>query len=115
MPKCPLSVRLRSGEQVPSLTAQVARASNPGGTTAILVKLRLNGLWGDEDFLDWYPRDGRRPGLSPTQLATVCVAVPEIAGQLFLSPKTVSYHLYRAFPKLGVTSRAQLAGLGLTG
>jgi transposase len=29
-------------------------------------------LWGDEDFLDWYPRDGR-PGLSPAQLATVCV------------------------------------------
>jgi transposase len=33
---------------------------------------RLDGLWGDEDFLDWYPRDGR-PGLSPAQLATVCV------------------------------------------
>ncbi|MFL6118303.1 hypothetical protein [Actinophytocola sp.] len=36
------------------------------------MKDRLNGLWGDEDFLDWYPRDGR-PGLSPAQLATVCV------------------------------------------
>jgi hypothetical protein len=36
------------------------------------VKDRLNGLWRDEDFLDWYPRDGR-PGLSPAQLATVCV------------------------------------------
>lgn len=33
---------------------------------------RLNGLWHDEDFADWYPRDGR-PGLSPAQLATVCV------------------------------------------
>jgi transposase len=72
LPRCPLSVRLRSGEQVPSLTARVARASNPGGTTAMWVKDRLNGLWGDEDFLDWYPRDGR-PGLSPAQLATVCV------------------------------------------
>src|SRR6476469_427057 len=70
--RCPLSVRLRSGEQVPSLTVQVARASNPGGTTAMWVKDRLNGLWRDEDFLDWYPRDGR-PGLSPAQLATVCV------------------------------------------
>ncbi|HYQ68790.1 transposase [Actinophytocola sp.] len=67
-----MSVRVRSGEQVPSLTAQVARASNPGGTTAMWVKDRLNGLWRDEDFLDWYPRDGR-PGLSPAQLATVCV------------------------------------------
>ncbi|GGM20950.1 hypothetical protein GCM10010129_76510 [Streptomyces fumigatiscleroticus] len=70
--RCPLSLRPRSGEQVPSLTAQVARASNPGGTTAIWVRDRLDGLWCDEDFADWYPRDGR-PGLSPAQLATVCV------------------------------------------
>ncbi|MHC3475660.1 transposase, partial [Streptomyces sp. 7R007] len=33
---------------------------------------RLGGLWCDEDFADWYPRDGR-PGLSPAQQATVCV------------------------------------------
>ncbi|WP_405718239.1 transposase [Streptomyces sp. NBC_00046] len=33
---------------------------------------RLDGLWCDEDFAGWYPRDGR-PGLSPAQLATVCV------------------------------------------
>ncbi|MEU9063411.1 transposase [Streptomyces sp. NPDC048430] len=32
----------------------------------------VGGLWRDEDFADWYPRDGR-PGLSPAQLATVCV------------------------------------------
>src|SRR3954471_20123664 len=70
--RCPLSLRPRSGEQVPSLTAQVARASNPGGTTAIWVRDRLDGLWRDEEFADWYPRDGR-PGLSPAQLATVCV------------------------------------------
>ena len=36
------------------------------------VRDRLEGLWCDEDFADWYPRDGR-PGLSPAQLATVCV------------------------------------------
>ncbi|MFI9617031.1 transposase [Streptomyces sp. NPDC052023] len=70
--RCPLSLRPRSGEQVPSLTAQIARASNPGGTTAIWVRDRLDGLWCDEDFADWYPGNGR-PGLSPAQLATVCV------------------------------------------
>ncbi|WP_354637383.1 ATP-binding protein [Kitasatospora camelliae] len=32
----------------------------------------------------------------------------EIAAQLFLSPRTVGHHLYRAFPKLGVASRDQL-------
>ncbi|MFJ8386651.1 transposase [Streptomyces sp. NPDC094438] len=51
---------------------QVARAGNPGGTTAIWVRDRLDGLWCGEDFAGWYPRDGR-PGLSPAQLATVCV------------------------------------------
>ena len=70
--RCLLSLRPRSGEQVPPLTVQIARASNPGGTTAIWVRDRLDGLWCDEDFADWYPRDGR-PGLSPAQLATVCV------------------------------------------
>jgi DNA-binding CsgD family transcriptional regulator len=33
----------------------------------------------------------------------------EIGQQLYLSPRTVGSHLYRIFPKLGVTSRAQLA------
>ncbi|MHA6757101.1 IS1182 family transposase [Streptacidiphilus sp. PAMC 29251] len=50
----------------------MARASNPRGTTAMWVRDRLDGLWHDEDFDAWYPRDGR-PGLSPSQLATVCV------------------------------------------
>lgn len=69
--RCPLSLS-RSGEQIPSLTVRVARASNPGGTTAMWVRDRLDGLRCDEDFAGWYPRDGR-PGLSPAQLATVCV------------------------------------------
>jgi DNA-binding CsgD family transcriptional regulator len=33
----------------------------------------------------------------------------EIGQQLYLSPRTVGSHLYRIFPKLGITSRAQLA------
>ena len=34
----------------------------------------------------------------------------EIGQKLFLSHRTVGSHLYRMFPKLGVTSRGQLAG-----
>ena len=32
----------------------------------------------------------------------------EIGQRLYLSHRTVGSHLYRAFPKLGVTSRSQL-------
>ncbi|NEW58611.1 AAA family ATPase [Nocardia cyriacigeorgica] len=37
----------------------------------------------------------------------------EIGERLWLSPKTVAHHLYRAFPKLGVTNRGALARLDL--
>ena len=67
-----MSIRPRLGVEVPELTARVARASNPAGTTAMWVRDRLDGLWDDEDFAGWYPRDGR-PGISPAQLATVSV------------------------------------------
>ena len=56
-----MSIRPRLGVEVPELTARVARASNPAGTTAMWVRDRLDGLWADEDFASWYPRDGR-PG-----------------------------------------------------
>jgi transposase len=70
--ECEMSIRPRLGAEVPALTARVARASNPAGTTAMWVRDRLDGLWADEDFAGWYPRDGR-PGISPAQLATVSV------------------------------------------
>jgi DNA-binding NarL/FixJ family response regulator len=35
----------------------------------------------------------------------------DIAAHLFLSPRTVAYHLYKAYPKLGIASRAELTAL----
>jgi Bacterial regulatory proteins, luxR family len=35
----------------------------------------------------------------------------EIADRLFLSPRTVASHLYRAYPKLGIAGRHQLRDL----
>lgn len=49
-----------------------ARPAAEGGTLPERPPVRIDGLWRDEDFVDWYPRDGR-PGLSPAQLATVSV------------------------------------------
>jgi hypothetical protein len=67
-----MSVRPSVAVEIPEMTARMARASNPAGTTAMWVRDRLDGLWDDEDFAGWCPREGR-PGISPAQLATVSV------------------------------------------
>jgi DNA-binding CsgD family transcriptional regulator len=56
---------------------------------------------------------GALDGLSPQQQEIVRLAARgltnrEIGERLFLSPRTVGSHLYRTFPKLGVTARSQL-------
>ncbi|MFE0632863.1 ATP-binding protein [Streptomyces sp. NPDC058864] len=62
----------------------------------------------------WQPTSNPRELLSPqeTQIAELAaqgLSNREIGQRLFLSHRTVSSHLYRIFPKLGIASRGQLA------
>jgi len=55
-------------------------------------------------------------GLSRSELAVARLAASgltnrEVAGQLFVSVKTVEYHLRNSYIKLGITSRRELAAL----
>jgi DNA-binding CsgD family transcriptional regulator len=47
--------------------------------------------------------------LQIARLAAAGLSNREIGERLFLSPRTVASHLYRVFPKLGISSRGQLA------
>ena len=53
------------------------------------------------------------------QLARDGLSNPEIGARMFLSPRTVEWHLRKVFTKLGISSRRDLtkalpAGVGLT-
>jgi DNA-binding CsgD family transcriptional regulator len=83
------------------------RLGAPTWTERAAIELRATGL---------PPQSIERCGhqvLSPQQLEIARLAAAglsnkQIADRLFMSHRTVASHLYRMFPKLGITSRAAL-------
>ena len=59
-----------------------------------------------ETGADLTPRE-----LQITRLAVEGLSNPEIGGRLFMSPRTVEYHLHKVFTKRGITSRTELRSL----
>ncbi|MHA6631247.1 AAA family ATPase [Pseudonocardia sichuanensis] len=53
--------------------------------------------------------------LRVAQLAAQRLTNREIAAQLLISPRTVGHHLASVYPKLGITSRAELARIDFAG
>ncbi|MYS78959.1 helix-turn-helix transcriptional regulator [Embleya scabrispora] len=49
--------------------------------------------------------------LQITRLAAQGLSNRDIAAQLFLSPRTVGHHLYKAYPKLAIVSRTELTAI----
>ncbi|MFH8463217.1 AAA family ATPase [Streptomyces sp. NPDC017991] len=104
--------RRRATEARPLLSAALEVFENLGArpwTERALAELRAAGV-------NATSAPGRQTDLSeltPQQLQIARLAAAgltnrEIGERIFLSPRTVGFHLYRIFPKLGVTARAQL-------
>jgi ATP/maltotriose-dependent transcriptional regulator MalT len=55
---------------------------------------------------DLTPQETHVAGLAREGLSN-----PEIGARLFISPKTVEYHLHKVFAKLGISSRNELGGV----
>ncbi|MET0189415.1 MAG: AAA family ATPase [Pseudonocardia sediminis] len=102
--------RVREAREILTDAAgQLDRAGAPAWAARARSELRAAGV-----------RSVTAPSTHPAltgQELRVCLAVAdgatnrEVAASLFVSPKTVEHHLGRAFGKLGVTNRAQLARL----
>ncbi|MGH8878015.1 MAG: response regulator transcription factor, partial [Stackebrandtia sp.] len=84
------------------------------GATVWAQRARLELRATGETRISRGTRPDLRDKLTPQELQVAKLAATgatnrDIGAQLFLSPRTVGHHLYRAFPKLGVANRSELA------
>ncbi|MYR06552.1 helix-turn-helix transcriptional regulator [Gordonia sp. SID5947] len=66
----------------------------------------LNVLRSDRDAVDLTPQEE-----AVTEFVSRGMSNREVAAELYISPKTVQYHLTRIYAKLGIRSRSELAAL----
>jgi DNA-binding CsgD family transcriptional regulator len=90
-----------AGEPHDARTEDVERGVVPEIVCDVGGQARASGAWAKLS-----PQE-----LRVAQLAARGLTNREIGAQLYLSHRTVSAHLYHAFPKLGVRSRAQLRAI----
>ena len=86
-------------------------ASEPGSSPTAAEELRASGE------IARRPPPGAIGDLTPRERQVARLAAAghsngEVAARLFLSQKTVEYHLHKVFTKLGVTSRTDLVAAG---
>ncbi|WP_436534223.1 helix-turn-helix transcriptional regulator [Actinoplanes sp. HUAS TT8] len=124
------ATRLHTAMDLPFDNARVhlsygERLRRDGDRRAARNQLRIaRDAFRDLDATPWLQRAERelngtaetlsRSGLTPAEyevarVVATGISTREAATQLFLSPKTVEFHLSKVFRKLGVTNRAQLA------
>lgn len=65
-----MSLRKQQINDVPSLTAEVARAAFPKGNVYLTLRDELGTIFQDEQFADLFPNRGQ-PAIAPGQLALV--------------------------------------------
>lgn len=77
--------------------ARCERELRAGGVHAVRTERRVDELTPQEEAVTWLVARG--------------MSNREVAAELFLSTKTVQYHLTRVYAKLGIRSRSELAAL----
>lgn len=101
---------------------RVAESRSPLRSAQASFEVIGAGSWAEQARAELRAAGERRPGqgapaqtplsaqeLQIARLAAEGLSNREIGERLYLSPRTVGSHLYRIFPKLDITSRAQLA------